>query len=197
MAPDPILRGSRPLETILQSRAHAVRLTRTRDDARALTDRTALANRLEAKVFVSLHANASHVGSVRGAETYYMSLEGRATDADAAAMAEVENQASDGSAARSPVDLILWDLAQADVLNDSADLALAVQKRLNSRLGFKDRGVKQAPFVVLTGATMPAVLIEVGFLSNADEANKLTTPEHQQRVAEAIALGIEDFLGSR
>ncbi|MCP4900481.1 MAG: N-acetylmuramoyl-L-alanine amidase [bacterium] len=197
MEKDLMLQVALRLETILEGRGHAVRLTRSGDNARALTDRTALANRLEAEVFVSLHANASHVGSVRGAETYYMSLEGSATDDAAAAMAELENQGSDEGSVRSPLDLILWDLAQADVLNDSADLALAVQRRLNNRLGLRDRGVKQAPFVVLTGATMPAVLIEVGFLSNADEAGKLTTPEHQQRVAEAIALGVEDFLGSQ
>ena len=65
--------------------------------------------------------------------------------------------------------MILWDLAQSEVLNESAQLALRVQGRLNALLGLKDRGVKQAPFVVLTGATMPAVLVEVGFLSNPEE----------------------------
>ena len=83
------------------------------------------------------------------------------------------------------------------MLNESSDLALAVQGRLNARLGLNDRGVKQAPFVVLTGATMPAILVEVGFLSNSNEARQLATAEHQQRLAEAIALGIDDFVRSR
>jgi N-acetylmuramoyl-L-alanine amidase len=187
---------ARRLARELAGRGHAVRLTRSGDEARALTDRTALANRLDATVFVSLHANASTVSYVRGAETYYMSLD-EASDEQAAATAEMENRANGGNRPRSALDLILWDLAQAEVLNESADLALAVQGRLNARLGLNDRGVKQAPFVVLTGATMPAILVEVGFLSNSSEARQLATAEHQQRLAEAIALGIDDFVRSR
>ncbi len=186
---------ARQVQRVLETRGHTVRLTRSSDEARALTDRTAMANRLEARAFVSLHANASTAASVRGAETYYMSLGQGASDAAAAATAALENQAEVGNPGSSPLDLILWDLAQSEVLNESAELALAVQRRLNELLGLRDRGVKQAPFVVLTGATMPAVLVEVGFLSNPAEAELLTSSEHQQRLAEAIALGIEDYVG--
>ena len=185
---------ARRLARILESRGRAVRLTRDGDQGRALTDRTALANRLDATVFISLHANASTVASVAGAETYYMSLDG-ASDEAAAATAALENRAGSPADGRSPLDLILWDLAQAEVLNESSRLALAVQGRLNARLGLRDRGVKQAPFVVLTGATMPAILVEVGFLSNPSEAERLTQPENQQQLAEAVAAGVEDFLG--
>ena len=191
---DLVLVIARRLAHILEQRGHPVRLTRDSDDNRALTDRTALANRLEARVFVSLHANASTVASVAGAETYYMSLDQSSTDEAAAATADLENRAGPGDGERSPLDLILWDLAQAEVLNESADLALAVQRRLNARLGLRDRGVKQAPFVVLTGATMPAILVEVGFLSNPSEARNLASPERQQRLAEAIAEGIQEFV---
>jgi N-acetylmuramoyl-L-alanine amidase len=125
-----------------------------------------------------------------------MSLDESSTDEQAAATAELEN-VSGGDGGRSDLDLILWDLAQAEVLNESAELALAVQNRLNERLGLKDRGVKQAPFVVLTGATMPAILVEIGFLSNPAEAKQLESAEHQQRLAEALALGIDDFVRSR
>jgi len=184
---------ARRVARTLEGRGHAVRLTRDGDQGRALTDRTALANRLDATVFVSLHANASTVSSVTGAETYYMSLDG-ASDEAAAATAELENQAGSSPEDRSPLDLILWDLAQAEVLNESSRLALSVQGRLNARLGLRDRGVKQAPFVVLTGATMPAILVEVGFLSNPTEAERLTNPDSQQALADAIADGIEDFL---
>ena len=187
---------ARRLARTLESRGHAVRLTRDGDQSRALTDRTALANRLEAPVFVSLHANASTFSSVSGAETYYMSLDS-ASDEAAAATADLENRAGGSTEERSPLDLILWDLAQAEVLNESAELALAVQGHLNARLGSRDRGVKQAPFVVLTGATMPAILVEVGFLSNTSEAQKLIQPEYQQQLAEAVAAGIEDFLRPR
>jgi N-acetylmuramoyl-L-alanine amidase len=187
---------ARRLARVLESRGHAVRLTRDGDQNRALIDRTALANRLEAPVFVSLHANASTFSSVSGAETYYMSLD-RGTDEAAAATADLENRPATASDDRSPLDLILWDLAQAEVLNESADLALAVQGRLNARLGLRDRGVKQAPFVVLTGATMPAILVEIGFLSNPEEEQKLDRPDHQQALAEAIADGVLDFVRGR
>lgn len=188
---------ARRLAQVLRDAGHPVRLTRDADVGRALTDRAALANRLDAQVFVSLHANASTVASVRGAETYYMSLDDRASDEAAQSTADLENRAG-GAANRgnSTLDLILWDMAQSKVLNESARLALRVQARLNALLDLKDRGVKQAPFVVLTGATMPAVLVEVGFLSNAVEQEKLASPIHQQALADAIALGIMDFLAT-
>jgi N-acetylmuramoyl-L-alanine amidase len=185
---------ARRVARALEARGYRVRLTRDDDQTRALTDRTALANRLDALLFVSLHANASTAPSVTGAETYYMSLDGP-SDAAAAATAELENRAGQTAGEPTALDLILWDLAQAEVLNESAELALAVQGRLNALAGTRDRGVRQAPFVVLTGATMPAVLVEFGFLSNPDEARRLAEPEHQQQVAEAIAAGIEDFVG--
>lgn len=180
----------------LLARGYAVRLTRDGDQTRALTDRTALANRLDATVFVSLHANASRATSARGAETYYMSLD-KASDEDAAAAARLENAAHGAdNNGDSKLDLILWDMAQAEILNESARLALDVQQQLNTLLNLPDRGVKQAPFVVLKGATMPAVLVEVGFLSNAREAKQLADSGYQQRLAAAIASGIEGFLRS-
>jgi N-acetylmuramoyl-L-alanine amidase len=194
---DLVLAIARRLAEALRARGYTVRLTRTGDESRALTDRAAFANRLEAEVFVSLHANASVASEVRGAETYYMSLDDTATDEQAAATADLENRADAEAEDRSALDLILWDLAQAEVLNESAKLALAVQKRLNAHMGLNDRGVKQAPFVVLTGATMPAILIEVGFLSNPSEAVDLESPAHQQRLANSIAVGIDDFMRGR
>ncbi len=191
-----VLALARRLAAALEARGYTVRLTRNGDETRALTDRTALANRLNARAFVSLHANASTVAAVRGAETYYMSLDQSSTDAAAAATAELENRAGAGSPQHSQLDLILWDLAQAEVLNESAHLAVSVQSRLDALLGAKDRGVKQAPFVVLTGATMPAVLVEVGFLSNPQENRLLSDADYQQRIAGAIALGVADFVGS-
>ena len=180
----------------LMARGYAVRLTRNGDQTRALTDRTALANRLDATAFISLHANASRATSARGAETYYMSLD-KASDEDAEAAARLENAAHGASAnGGSKLDLILWDMAQAEVLNESARLALDVQQQLNTLLNLPDRGVKQAPFVVLKGATMPAVLVEVGFLSNVAEAKQLADSSYQQRLAAAIASGIEEYLRS-
>ncbi len=185
---------ARRLAAELRARGYAVRLTRDDGEGRALTDRTAIANRLDAAAFVSLHANASTFSSVTGAETYYMSLDDGASDEAAAATARLENTAGTDQEPQSDLDLILWDLAQASVLNESAKLAVAVQTRLNELLDLRDRGVKQAPFVVLTGATMPAILVEVGFLSNRTEASRLAQPDHQQALARAIATGIDAFL---
>jgi N-acetylmuramoyl-L-alanine amidase len=185
---------ARRVAAALTARGIPVRLTRNGDEKRALSDRTAVANRLEARAFISLHANASTVHSVRGAETYYMSLDDTATDADAQATATLENMGYESRPTGSTLDLILWDMAQSEVLNESADLALAIQRRLNVLQGLRDRGVKQAPFVVLTGATMPAALVEIGFLSNPDEAARMADPSYQNQLAEAIADGVVNFL---
>ena len=119
---------ARRLATILAGQGHTVRLTRPGDDVRALTDRTSLANRVDAVAFVSLHANASTVAAVQGAETYYMSLDDSSTDEHAAATAQLENRSGEDGG-RSSLDLILWDLAQAEVLNESAELALYTMRR--------------------------------------------------------------------
>jgi N-acetylmuramoyl-L-alanine amidase len=113
-----------------------------------------------------------------------------ASDPQAAQAAEREN-ASAGSDA---VQLILWDLAHVANLNASSQLARALQARLNALHAIADRGVKQAPFVVLTGATMPAALVEIGFLSNPEEAQRLLLPEFQNEVAAALAEGIVEYL---
>ncbi len=191
-----VLAVARRLARVLGARGYEVRLTRGGDETRALSDRTALANRLQATAFISLHANASRAASARGAETYYMSLD-EGSDAQAAATAKVENAPAAGGHNGSDLDLILWDMAQAEVLNESAHLALDVQRRLNGLADLPDRGVKQAPFVVLRGATMPAVLVEVGFLSNSREARRLADPGSQQKLAEAVANGVVDFLRSQ
>ncbi|MFH1175882.1 MAG: N-acetylmuramoyl-L-alanine amidase, partial [Acidobacteriota bacterium] len=172
----------------LQAAGVAVRLTRETDQAVALVDRTALANRLRADAFVSIHLNASPARGARGAETYFMSAD--ATDPLAAQAAAREN----ASAPPDTVQLILWDLAHVANLNASASLARSIQERLNAEHGITDRGIKQAPFVVLTGATMPAALVEVGFLSNPEEAARLLSPAGQNEMAGALAAGALDFL---
>jgi N-acetylmuramoyl-L-alanine amidase len=172
----------------LQARGVAVRLTRDSDQAVTLQDRTALANRLQASVFLSIHANASPARAARGAETYFMSAE--ASDIQAAQAAAEENATTPPDT----VQLILWDLAQVANLNDSARLARSVQERLNTLHDTRDRGIKQAPFLVLTGATMPAALVEVGFLSNPEEAVRLTERSSQEAVAIALAEAVVAYL---
>jgi N-acetylmuramoyl-L-alanine amidase len=175
----------------LQAAGVMVRLTRDGDDGTSLGDRTALANQLQADAFVSIHANAYRGKSVRGAETYYMSVD--ASDADAAAAAAAENV----GAAPDTVQLILWDMAHVANLNASANLARSIQERFNELQGIKDRGIRQAPFVVLTGATMPAALVEVGFLSNPADARRLTSAAGQEELARALAEAVLAFLRGR
>jgi N-acetylmuramoyl-L-alanine amidase len=175
----------------LQGAGVTVRLTRDGDDGVSLGDRTALANQLQADAFVSIHANAYRGKGVRGAETYYMSVD--ASDADAAAAAAAENV----GAAPNTVQLILWDMAHVANLNASARLARGIQERFNELHGIKDRGIRQAPFVVLTGATMPAALVEIGFLSNPADARRLTSSTGQEELARALAEAVQAFLRDR
>jgi N-acetylmuramoyl-L-alanine amidase len=181
------------LASLLRSRlAVRVILTRTTDEQVDLTRRTALANEYDADLFVSIHLNAALRKGASGTETYFLSLE--ASDDLARQAAERENADTTGAIdPASDLKLILWDLAHQQYLKDSSAFAEAVQDELSRATQTLNRGVKQAPFRVLIGATMPAALVEVGFLSNPDEERRLATAEHQLLLAEAIYRGIERF----
>src|SRR5262249_6923173 len=162
------------LAQALKSRLEAalpvrVVLTRTGDEQLSLDSRAALANQLKADLFLSIHLNSSVGSAARGAETYFLATQ--ASDAHAQSAADAENAAAqsggDGDALYD-LQLILWDLAQSHHLARSQRLAGLIQTELNNTLGLRDRGVKQAPFRVLMGAAMPAVLVELGFLSNPE-----------------------------
>lgn len=167
-------------------------LTRQEDIDVPLETRTAVANENQADLFISLHFNSSFGSSPRGAETYFLSRE--ASDQMAAAVAAAENSSA-VSAADPELDLqmILWDLAQSYHLAKSQRFANLVQEELNLALGLRDRGVKQAPFTVLMGAKMPAVLVELGFLSNPEEEKKLQNPVYRAELVEALARAIGRF----
>lgn len=178
--------------------AHVLQ-TRDSDSVISLDDRTALANHEKADLFLSIHANSSRSTNAHGSETYYLSLE--ASDKIAQEVANQENQAPapatpvpGAAGTRDPsLDFILWDLAQSAHLKESSELAEAIQEELNALSGTQNRGIKQAPFRVLVGATMPAVLVETAFISNAEEEKKLGNPAFQQSVAEGIAKAVGRF----
>ena len=92
--------------------------------------------------------------------------------------------------------MVLWEMAQTTHLARSSRLAEMIQGELNSLLGLQDRGVRQAPFRVLVGATMPAVLLEVGFLSNAEESRSLGQPGYQDQLAAAVTTAVKRFAQS-
>lgn len=165
-------------------------LTRTEDVQLSLDDRTALANQYKADLFVSLHVNSSFGSSAQGAETYILSSE--ASDEHAADAAAAENQSGDGDPLYD-LQLILWDLSQSHHLSESLRFATLVQEELNSALDLRDRGVKQAPFRVLMGAAMPAVLVELGFLSNPAEEKRLQSLEYQSQLVEALVRALSRY----
>jgi N-acetylmuramoyl-L-alanine amidase len=173
------------------------RLTRNTDTFVPLWERARRANEAGADLFVSLHLNASKARGAKGSEVYFLALGGG--DQDAAELAAQENGVpGPPRAARSPeaddvVAGILDDLSQEAYLQDSERLAVAIQGQLNRLGGIKERGVKQAPFVVLRGAAMPAVLVETLFISNPREEVKLQNPAFLHKAAQAITLGIRRY----
>ena len=171
-------------------------LTRARDQFVGLRERTALANRERADLFVSIHVNAAPDGVATGTETYFLSNE--ATDGAARRAAEYENRlitADVGARGASPDVLrsILWDLAQSDFQQESSRVAEALQNSLDRALRRPSRGVKQAPFYVLGGAAMPAVLVEIGFISSPQEEARLRDDGYRDRIARALAAGVAAY----
>ncbi|HEX6791112.1 MAG TPA: N-acetylmuramoyl-L-alanine amidase [Candidatus Krumholzibacteria bacterium] len=153
----------------------------TRDDDRlvGLRERTEIANRSGADLFISIHCNSWFNARTGGFESYFFSP---ARSEPEVALARDEN--------RGGVDFILWDLVQNAYISESSTLAETIQREMTSKLGIKSRGVKQANLVVLQGANMPAVLIETAFLSNPGEAKMLADPDFQKRVADGLVASI-------
>jgi N-acetylmuramoyl-L-alanine amidase len=173
-----------------------VALTRSTDVFVPLRDRTNFANKQRADLFVSVHANAHPRAVSEGVETYFLSSE--ASDTDARQVAAVENGVvqleSPASRAKSGLlKSILWDLAQSEFQQESSFMAETVQDSMTRSLSLVNRGVKQAGFYVLGGAAMPAILIEIGFLTNPKEEKKLATPAYRESVARAIYAGLSEY----
>lgn len=197
---DVVLDIGRRLVALLRAEGFDARLTRDEDIALSLDTRAAIANNARADLFVSLHVNASTSKRAHGAETFILSRD--ATDDEARTLAALENGASgvaaeQTSGATSDLPLILWDMAQVAYLADSHDLAETIQDRLNEAHGLENRGVRQAPFRVLVGATCPAVLVETGFMSNRREEELLATAAYRRELAETLATAIAEFRESR
>ena len=182
------------LEKLLQKEAGVeVVLTRRTDVYVPLEERTEIANRQHADMFLSIHANASRNEDARGIETFYLSF---ASSPEAEAVAARENSASAREMHQLP------DLIKAITLNnkldESRDLANLVQDALVTNLRktnkeIRSRGVKKAPFVVLIGAAMPSVLAEISFVSNRQELTLLRTPGYRQKIAEALFVAVGKY----
>ena len=188
---------AKALEKLIAQRMGArVILTRRDDKFVPLDERTAIANENNGDMFISIHANASYRKGADGVETYFLSI--NASDDDAKRVAAFENTISSVGRETTNADsddlkMILMDMVQTEFLNESSHLAEAIQENLCNILKVGNRGIKQAPFIVLAGTAMPAVLVEVGFISNANEEKRLAQKETQEVIAEAIFKGIAGF----
>lgn len=188
------------LKALLEARGATVILTREEDIDLPLADRAKVANESAADLFLSIHCNsmATPEGrkTTRGVETYFLSPD--STDAESKLLAEMENGGPDAApvaAAADPVSGLLADLALGQARTDSARLAAVVHHHLVHGLRAPSRGVRQAPFLVLAGVKMPAVLVEVGFISHPREGRLLAKEDYQQRVALALADAVAEFEG--
>ena len=167
--------------------------TRDDDNYVALEDRAALANKQQADLFLSIHANSSRSKSAAGIETYYLSL---TADPEALEVAARENAVSQETI--SELQGLVRKIALNEKVDESKEFATKVQASLRKSLASGkakrfDRGVKKAPFVVLIGANMPAILAEISFLSNPEEEKRLKTPEQRQKIAEALYAGVSSY----
>jgi N-acetylmuramoyl-L-alanine amidase len=184
---------ARRLKAALEARLGVrVILTREGDATVDLDERAALANNNKADLFVSLHANASVRGSAAGAEVFYLSLDEYGDQAQRVARGETEALPVFGGGTRD-IEVILWEMAQARYIEESAALAKDVEAGLRERVPMSPRAIQQAPFRVLVGANMPAVLVEMGFITNADQERQLASEAFQTSVVESLVDGISRY----
>jgi N-acetylmuramoyl-L-alanine amidase len=171
-------------------------LTRDADRTIGLDERAAVANNNKADLFISLHANASVRPSSAGAEVFYLSLTEYGEEAERIARGESESLPVFGGGTRE-IEVILWEMAQARHIERSAEFATLVEAALRQRVPMSPHAIQQAPFRVLVGANMPAVLIEMGFLTNAVEERALSAAERQNAIVQALVDAVVKFREAR
>ena len=191
---DIVLKISKKLAKVLRNTyRYEVVLTRTKDIFIPLEERTAIANTHKSDLFISIHLNAHSDQASGGIETYFLNL---ATDANAMRVAALENATSTHSIGE--LQDILATLMKNSKIDESSRLARFVQTNLVSGFGRnykpRDLGVKQAPFYVLIGAEMPAILAELSFITNPEEAKLLQNEQYLDKIAEQLAAGIVAYI---
>jgi len=178
------------LEALLKDAGVEVIMTRRTDTFIALEERTAIANRAGADLFLSIHSNASASDLAHGIETYFLNF---APNPQAEAIAAREN--AGGAKTMRNLPDIVRAIALNNKIDESRDFASMVQNAMYTKLQKSNKtvrnlGVKQAPFMVLVGATMPSILAEISFITNRNEATLLKTDKYKQQIAEALLAGV-------
>jgi N-acetylmuramoyl-L-alanine amidase len=184
---------ARKLKAALEGRL-GVRVIMTREGDRTVgpDERASMANNNKADLFVSLHASASPRTTLSGAEVFYLALDAYGEAADRAAHTAPAVLPVFGGGARE-IDVIPWELAQARYIEESAALARAAEAALRGRVPMAPRPLQQAPFRVLVGANMPAILVEMGYLTNPDQEKALGADAYQTSLAGALVDAIVTF----
>ncbi len=188
---DIVLDVARYLKQMLEKDGFEVFLTREDDRYLTLEERTAFANGKQADLFISIHVNSCRKPSTRGVSTYYLNF---ATDQEAERVAARENEAS--SRSFSALEDLIEKIILNDKINESKSLAKQVQKALVNTIGEKgvDNGVRGAPFFVLIGAEMPAILVELMYLSNPVDARKLRSRSFRMKLAKGLYQGLISYV---
>jgi N-acetylmuramoyl-L-alanine amidase len=192
---DLVLDVAMKLGKLLEKRLGAeVVYTRSDDTFVPLETRTAIANKEQADLFISIHANSSSDSSARGVETYYLNF---TSSRDALEVAARENAVSEKSIHE--LQDLVKKIALKEKIEESREFATDVQKSLYAGLnarnsGLRNRGVKKAPFIVLIGANMPSILAEISFVSNPRDEKKLKTNQYRQRIAESLYKGVAKYI---
>lgn len=194
---DLVLDVSKRLGALIEERMNSeVIYTRSDDTFIPLEQRTEIANQAKADLFLSIHANSSPLRSAAGVETYYLNF---TTSKAALDLAARENAGSQQSIFE--LQDLLEKIALKDKVDESKEFASRIQSALYSFSAkndahARDRGVRKAPFVVLIGASMPSVLAEIGFISNAHDESIMKKPEYRQRLAESLYKGVSSYAGT-
>ncbi|MBI5181682.1 MAG: N-acetylmuramoyl-L-alanine amidase [Nitrospirae bacterium] len=173
----------------------AVLLTRDGDFFLPLEDRTLFANKNNAEIFISIHANAARKNAADGFETYFLGLEASDDDARTVALYEnsIRNMGKGALREGDDLGIILGDMLNTAVINESSILAETIQNGFGRIMAVKNRGVKQAPFIVLMNAMMPAVLTEIAFISNPEQEKRLKDKAFLDKIAEALYNSINEY----
>lgn len=188
---------ARRLKAALEARLGVrVILTRDGDATVGLDERAAFANNNKADLFISLHANGSVRPAASGAAVFYLSLDDYGDAAQRVARGDSEALPVFSGGTRD-IELILWEMAQARYIADSAMLAQAVEAALRERVPMSPRAIQEAPLRVLVGANMPAVLVEVGFITNGQQEKQLSSDEFQNTVVQGLVESVMRFRDSR